>query len=237
MSRCAPPSPSPRRTLRSLSSSAIRSARVFHDWTVNSFSRSSSSVTSSSASTPSTPRSAAISATVLPSYLFSPADLTSCTVIRAQSAKEAGRFRSCLNWFLKFTSLYTADCAAFDVSSNSRFHDGNAPNANGLRMVSSRVSGRGEVCGRAPRAIIGRTFAIVSRSASGRSSRSNIAMNVIGRRLSSSMKSSSSSSGCSSTAIWRVIANSIDPLPRSRSALQYAFSSSRLALRHASGLP
>src|SRR5216110_922425 len=93
MSRCAPPSPSPRRTLRSLSSSAIRSARVFHDWTVNSFSRSSSSVTSSSASTPSTPRSAAISATVLPSYLFSPADLTSCTVIRAQSAKEAGRFR------------------------------------------------------------------------------------------------------------------------------------------------
>src|SRR6267378_4142503 len=151
MSRCAPPSPSPRRTLRSLSSSAIRSARVFHDCTVNSFSRSSSSVKSSSASTPSTPRSAAISATVLPSYLFSPADLTSCTVIRAQSAKEAGRFRSCLNWFLKFTSLYTADCAALDVSSNSRFHDGNAPNANGLRMVSSRVSGSGEVCGRAPR--------------------------------------------------------------------------------------
>src|SRR5438445_225642 len=65
MSRCAPPSPSPRRTLRSLSSSAIRSARVFHDRTVNSFSRSSSSVTSSSASTPSTPRSAAISPTAL----------------------------------------------------------------------------------------------------------------------------------------------------------------------------
>src|SRR5207245_1085229 len=122
-----------------------RSARVFHDCTVNSFSRSSSSVTSSSASTPSTPRSAAISATVLPSYLFSPADLTSCTVIRAQSAKEAGRFRSCLNWFLKFTSLYTADCAALDVSSNSRFHDGHSPNANGLRLVSSRVSGSGEV--------------------------------------------------------------------------------------------
>ena len=41
-----------------------------------------------------------------------------------------------------------------------------------------------------------------------------------GRPLSASMKSSSSSSGSSITPIWRVIAISIAPLPRSLSALQ-----------------
>ena len=51
-------------------------------------------------------------------------------------------------------------------------------------MLISRVSGSGEVCGRAPRAIIGATLRSVVRSASGRSSRSNMAMKVIGRALS-----------------------------------------------------
>ena len=47
------------------------------------------------------------------------------------------------------------------------------------------------------KAIMGRAFFSVSRTASGRSSRSKSAMKVIGRRLSSSMKSRSSSSGSS----------------------------------------
>ncbi len=104
-------------------------------------------------------------------------------------------------------------------------------------MLISRVSGRGEVCGRAPRAIIGAALRNEVRTASEMSSRSNIAMKVIGRALSVSMKSSSSSSGSSITPICFVIAISIAPLPRSLSALQYAFSSSRLALRQASGRP
>jgi hypothetical protein len=87
-------------------------------------------------------------------------------------------------------------------------------------MLISRVSGRGEVCGRAPRSIIGRARASEVRTASGRSSRSNMAMNVIGRPDSSSMKSRSASSGSSITPICLVIAISMAPLPRLRSALQ-----------------
>ncbi len=104
-------------------------------------------------------------------------------------------------------------------------------------MLISRVSGSGEVCGRAPRAIIGRTRLSESRTASEMSSRSNIAMKVTGRALSERRKSSSATSSSAMTPIWRVIAYSIAPLPRSRSALQYALSSARLALRQASGRP
>ena len=97
------------------------------------------------------------------------------------------------------------------MSSKTRFQDGKAAKENGLRMLISRVSGRGEVCGRAPRAMSGAARLSVSRTASGMSSRSNIAMNVTGRLLSSTSSSSSSMPSCSSTAIWRVSAISIAP--------------------------
>src|SRR5207245_516977 len=82
----------PSSTERSLRISAIRSTRLLYDWIVNSFSKSSSKVISRRASTPSLPCSAAISATVLPSYFFKCADLTSCSVMRAQLPNDAGRF-------------------------------------------------------------------------------------------------------------------------------------------------
>jgi hypothetical protein len=78
------------------------------------------------------------------------------------------------------------------VSAKTRFHDGNAAKANGFSIVHSRVSGSGEVCGRAPLAIIGAASRSVLRTASGMSSRSNRAMKVTGRPLWSSRKSSSS---------------------------------------------
>ena len=51
-------------------------------------------------------------------------------------------------------------------------------------MLTSRVSGSGEVCGRAPCAISGAALRSVLRTASGMSSRSNRAMKVTGRPLS-----------------------------------------------------
>ena len=70
------------------------------------------------------------------------------------------------------------------MSANTRFHAGKAAKENGLFMSTSRVSGSGEVCGRAPLAIIGAARRSVSRTASGMSSRSNRAMKVTGRPLS-----------------------------------------------------
>ena len=125
--------------------------------------------------------------------------------------KPIGFFSSCLNRSRNAWSRYTAACAAFDLSSNTAFHDGKPANENGLRIFTSRVSGSGEVCGRAPRRIIGATLRSDVRSASEMSSRSNIAMNVIGRALSASMKSSRSSSESSITPICFVIAISIAP--------------------------
>ncbi len=104
-------------------------------------------------------------------------------------------------------------------------------------MFSSRVSGSGEVCGRAPRAISGAALRRVSRTASDMSSRSNIAMNVTGRPLAASSNSSTSYCSSSSTAIWRVSATSIAPFFFAFSTPAYARSSSGLALRQASGRP
>src|SRR3954467_9964551 len=103
--------------------------------------------------------------------------------MRAQLPNDAGRFKSSLNAFLNAGSRYTAACASFDLSSNARFHDGKPANEKGFLILISRVSGSGEVCGRAPRAISGAQALSDVRSASEISSRSNMAMKVIGRPL------------------------------------------------------
>ncbi|GIS87972.1 MAG: hypothetical protein CM1200mP18_06820 [Gammaproteobacteria bacterium] len=46
--------------------------------------------------------------------------------------------------------LYRCYLGLFCVSSNNRFQEGKAAKENGLRMLISRVRGKGDVCGRAP---------------------------------------------------------------------------------------
>ena len=79
----------------------MRSTRVLNDAIVNSMSRSSSSVRSRKASTPSLPCAWAMSATERPSSAFSAGDCTSCTVMRAQLPKPIGFFSSSRNWLRK----------------------------------------------------------------------------------------------------------------------------------------
>ena len=119
---------------------------------------------------------AAISATVVPSNCFSSGDCTSCTVMRAQLPNDAGLLQL-------FAELRCGTpgrrrpraCAAFDLSSNTRFQRRKGGEREGVAHVDlARQRQRRGLRPRAARDQRRGPAAAMSRTASGMSSRSNM---------------------------------------------------------------
>ncbi len=207
-----PPSPSAIRIDLLFKSSRMRSSRVFHEEMVNSTSRLSANTRSRKASTASLPCSVAtlgdrlalerLQRRILDVVHHDAPPIAEARGILEIVAEGIAKRRIGIDFLLRFLVRI----------GEHPLPRRKAAKANGFSMVHSRVSGSGDVCGRAPLAICGAASRSVLRTASGMSSRSNSAMKVTGRPLSVSRKSSRSHWSCSSTPTWRVSAISIVPL-------------------------